>query len=336
MTIAMHSTYLGLSLKNPLVASCSPITGRLDGLKRLEDAGVAAVVLPSMFEEQLKHEHEEMAAAQSFGMDAFGEAAHGYFPDLPELTSRKDEQLEHIRRARRALNIPVIASLNGHTNGGWVEYAQLIEEAGANALELNLYSVPADIRKSGQEVEDEYLNLVSSIRARTTLPLAIKLSPFFSSPGYTAHRLVEAGAQGLVVFNRFVGPDIDLETLEVKPGVQLSSAEEMRLPLRWIAILRGRVPASLAATTGVHSGEDIIKFLLAGADAVMATSAFLKNGPGYASVLLKETKSWLNTHEYESVRQIQGSLSQEYSPDPSSFERAHYMAALNRYAWSDA
>lgn len=335
MAVDLTTEYLGLRLENPLIASSSPITGRLDGLRRLEDAGVAAVVLPSLFEEQLEHEESEINRVREAGSETFAEAVGGYFPELPQVKSKTEEQLELIREAKAALGIPVIASLNGHTKGGWVEYARAVQEAGADALELNLYFVPADVDRSGAEVEQDYVELVTAIRQHTALPLALKLSPFFSSPGHMGRRLVEAGAQGLVLFNRFMQPDIDLETLQVAPSVQLSSSEELRLPLRWIAILRGRVQASLAATTGVHRWSDVAKLLLTGADAVMVTSAFLKAGPESARAMLDELETWLDQNEYTSVTQMKGSLSQRHSPDPSAFERANYMAALTRYVWEE-
>jgi len=335
MSVDLTTDYLGLRLKNPLVASCSPITGRLDGLRRLEDAGVAAVVLPSIFEEQLEHEDREMKRVHEVGSETFPEAVGGYFPEIPAARSKTEEQLDLIREARATLSIPVIASLNGHTKGGWVEYARSVEDAGAHALELNLYAVPADVDRSGAEVERDYLELVESIRSHTNLPLALKLSPFFSSPGHMGRRMVEAGAQGLVLFNRFMQPDIDLETLQVTPTVRLSTNDEVKLPLRWIALLRDRVNASLAATTGVHQWPDVAKLLLVGADAVMATSVFLRQGPEYARPLLDGLHTWMTQNDYESVDQLKGSMSQRHSPNPSAFERANYMAALTRYVWEE-
>jgi dihydroorotate dehydrogenase (fumarate) len=335
MTVDFTTEYLGLRLKNPLVASCSPITGRLDGLRRLEDAGIAAVILPSIFEEQLEHEDTEMKRVHELGAETFAEAVGGYFPELPEVKTKTEEQLELVREAKAALSIPVIASLNGHTKGGWVEYARSVQDAGADALELNLYFVPADVDKSGAEVEQDYLELVTAIREHTDLPLSLKLSPFFSSPGHMGRRLVEAGAQGLVLFNRFMQPDIDLETLQVAPTVRLSTNDELKLPLRWIAIMRDRIDASLAATTGVHQWPDIAKLLLVGADAVMATSVFLRQGPEYARAMLDGLHTWLEQNEYASIDQMKGSMSQRHSPDASAFERANYMAALTRYVWEE-
>lgn len=333
MSIDLKTEWTGLPLKNPLVASSSPLTGRIDTLKRLEDKGIAAVVLPSIFEEQLEHEDTELHRARHIGAETFGEAAGGYFPELPNVKRRSDEQLELVRMAKEALSIPVIGSLNGHTLGGWTAYAQRLEEAGADALELNLYFVPADVTKSGAEVEKEYVDLVTLVRSKTSLPMSVKLSPFFSSPGHVARKLVDGGVRGLVLFNRFMQPDIDLERLSVEPRVVLSTSDEVRLPLRWIALLRGRLTASLAATSGVHDVADVLKLILAGADVAMMTSSLLKRGPDHVEQVLAGMVSWMEVREYASVQQMKGALSQENSPEPAAFERAHYMAALTRYVW---
>ncbi len=329
----LSTRWLGLPLKSPLVASCGPLTGNVDTLRRLEDAGLSAVVLPSIFEEQIEHEEAELFRAQRIGAETFGEAAGGYFPDMHQMKRRSDEQLELIAAAKAALSIPVIASLNGHTQGGWVLHARKVEEAGADALELNVYTVPADVTRPGIEVERDVVALVRQVRAQTQLPLAVKLSPFYSSPGHFALQLAENGASGLVLFNRFLQPDIDLDHLAVEPRLTLSSAEEMRLPLRWIALLKGRVSVDLAATSGVHQASDVVKLLLAGADVTMMTSALLRHGPGHAAKVSSDLSAWLTEREYESVEQMKGSLSQVNSPDPSAFERAQYMAALTQHVW---
>lgn len=333
MSIDLSSRWLGLRLKNPLVASAGPLSGNVDTLRRLEDAGVSAVVLPSIFEEQIEHEDQQGRRLHELGADTFGEAMGGRHPELPNLRRKSEEQLELVRAAKGALDVPVIASLNGATPGGWTGYARLIEETGADGLELNLYGVPADPDQSGEEVERGNLDVVREVRSTTRLPLAVKISPFYSSPGHMAARLVSAGADGLVLFNRFVQPDIDLETLAVEPRVALSTQDELRLPLRWIGLLRGRIEADLGATSGVHQAQDVLKLVLAGADVTMTTSALLKRGAQHAGTILDQIESWMEEREFASLDQIRGSLSQANAADPVQFERSQYQAALTRHVW---
>ena len=328
----MSTMYMGLRLQNPIVASASPLTGDIDALHALQEAGVAAVVLPSLFEEQV--EHDSLSFERHFSPEDFSnaEAQGGYFPALDFYNTGKDEYLDLVIRAKQEINIPVIASLNGHSDGGWTHYAAALQYEGVDALELNVYHVAADIDAPSSAVEDQYLRLVESVRDAVDIPLAVKIGPFFSSPGNMARRLSDAGAEALVLFNRFYQPDINLETLDVTPGLVLSTPAEMRLVLRWIAILYGRIDANLAATTGVHHAEDAMKLLLAGADVVMMASALLKRGPYHAATVLEGVMRWLNEHEYESVTQARGSVSHSTTPDPTAFERSNYMKTLVSYA----
>ena len=327
----LTTTYLGLALRNPLVPSASPLGADLDTLKRLEEAGAGAVVLPSLFEEQIEHEELEVHRLLSSGTDSFGEAL-SFFPELADYRTGPDTYLEHVAAAKEALSIPVIASLNGISPGGWTRYARLMAEAGADAVELNDYLVAADPKVPAAAVEATLLELVRTVRANTEVPLAVKVGPHFSAFANLATQLVEAGADGLVLFNRFVQPDIDLETLEVKARVHLSTSAELLVPLRWIALLRGRVGCSLAGTGGVHTAGDAVKLLLAGADVTMLASALLLHGPGRLAEVLRGVEQWLDEREYVSVEQLKGSLSQESCPDPAAFERAGYMKALVAYA----
>jgi dihydroorotate dehydrogenase (fumarate) len=319
-------------LRSPLVASASPITRDVDALARLEDAGVGAVVLPSLFEEQIEHEEVELARLRDYGAEGFAEATGGYFPELDDYNVGPDAYLLNVERAKARLSIPVIASLNGTSTGGWVKYAALMQAAGAAAVELNVYHVATDPDVTSDALEQRYVELVQAVRAELTVPLAVKIHPFFSSLPNMARKLARAGADGLVLFNRFMQPDIDLQTLQVGPNVELSSSVELRLPLRWIAILKGRVDVSLAATTGVHTADDVLKLLLAGADVTMMASALLKRGVGHPRGVLAEVQSYLEQNEYESVEQLKGSLSQRNAPNPEQFERAQYMRALVSYA----
>jgi len=331
MSAELRTTYLGLELESPLVASASPLTGELETLRALEQAGAAAVVLPSLFEEQIEHESVEVHEALEHGTHSFAEALT-YFPELDDYNTGPDAYLEHLAAAKTALGIPVIASLNGVTPGGWLRYAELAQEAGADAIELNVYHVETDPYNSGAAVEDRTLRLVSRVRSSVSIPVAVKLSPYYTAFAHMAERLAEARADGLVLFNRFLQPDIDLETLAVKPGLKLSTSDELRLPLRWIAILHGRVPVSLAATSGAHTVEDVIKLLLVGADVVMLASVLLERGPGCLRELTTGLRAWLDEREYASVEQMKGSLSQIAHPDPAAFERAQYMRALISYS----
>jgi len=326
----LTTRYLGLDLRNPLVASASPMTGKLDNLKRLEDAGAAAVVLPSLFEEQIEHEASELTRLDELGTESFGEALD-YLPPVEDFTTTTDAYLELLTDAKAALAIPVIASLNGTTTGGWLRHASAMVAAGADALELNIYHVAADPTVSGAEVERRYVELVEAVRRDVAIPLAVKVGPYFSSVGHVMRQLERAGADGLVLFNRFLQPDIDLERLEVQPHVELSTSFESRLPLRWIALLRDEIAISLAATSGVQDAEDVLKLLLAGADSVMMTSALLRWGPLHLGRVLSELEAWLDAREYESVQQLRGSMSRSKSGDPGAYERANYLKTLISY-----
>jgi dihydroorotate dehydrogenase (fumarate) len=326
----LSTSYLGLKLKNPLVASASPISRSLDGFRRMEDAGLSAVVMYSLFEEQLTHEAEALEHYKHAGTESFAEAL-SYFPDSGDYNLGPDEYLDLIAKAKKAVNIPIIASLNGVTDGGWVDYATKMEQAGADALELNIYYIPTSANLSGQEVEDQYISVLRHVRAAVKIPVAVKLSPFFSSMTNMSQRLVKEGANGLVLFNRFYQPDIDLEELDVKPGVGMSDSYDNRLPMRWIGILYGKVKASLAATSGIHTHEDVLKLTMVGADVTMLCSALLMNGPAYAATVLKQLQSWMTEHEYVSIEQMKGSLSHKSIADASAYERANYMKALNKF-----
>jgi dihydroorotate dehydrogenase (fumarate) len=330
MSADLRTRYLGLELRNPLVPSASPLCGDLDMLKRLEAAGAAAVVLPSLFEEQIEHEEIAVHRLLETGAESFAEATT-YFPELDDYNTGPGAYLEHVAAAKAALSIPVIASLNGSSSGGWIRYARLLEEAGADALELNLYAIEANPDTRAHEVEAREFALVRAVRSSIGIPLAVKVGPYFSAFAHTARELTRAGAEGLVLFNRFLQPDIDPETLAVVPSIGLSSREELRLALRWIAILKGRVHLSLAATGGVHEPEDVVKVVLTGGDVVMLASVLLMRGPEWLTTLRDGLAAWLEEHEYESVRQLKGSLSQASCPDPAAFERASYMRALTSF-----
>jgi dihydroorotate dehydrogenase (fumarate) len=329
----LATEYLGLRLRTPLVASSSPLTGSLDDLRRLEDAGAAAVVLPSLFEEQIEHEALEVDRMLATGAESFGEAL-SYFPELDDYNTGPDHYLELVREAKAALGIPVIGSLNGASPGGWVDHARLIQEAGADALELNLYLVAADPDTTAASLEARYLELVRAVKESLSIPLAVKIGPYFTALAHTARELVGAGADGLVLFNRFYQPDLDLETLDVLPRLVLSTSEEARVSLRWIALLHGWIRASLAATTGIHTHEDALKALLAGADVTMMASALLESGPGRLAVVERGMVDWMAEREYESVRQLRGSVSQRAAEDPTAFERVNYMKTLTAYSSS--
>lgn len=330
MSVDLGTTYLGLKLKNPVVVSASPLSERLDVLKRLEDAGAAAAVLPSLFQEQIEHDELESHKLHAFGTESFAEALD-YFPELDDYNTGPDRYLELIDSAKKAVSIPIIASLNGSSKGGWERFARQMEQAGADALELNVYFVPTDPDTEGVQVESQYLDLIAAVRAAVSLPLAVKIGPYFSSLPHMAKKMVEAGANGLVLFNRYLQPDLDPESLTVTPDLVLSTPHELRLPLRWTAILRGRIRASLAVTSGVHSARDVLKALLVGADVTMMASALLQRGPSHVRGVLTELNNWLTEFEYSSVEQMKGSMSQINSPDPSAFERSNYMKALISY-----
>jgi dihydroorotate dehydrogenase (fumarate) len=326
----LSTTYLGLPLPHPIVASAGPLSHDLDGIRRLADGGAAAIVLFSLFEEQIRWENETLARLTTVGAESTGEAS-SYFPPVTDFAAGPDSYLALLRQARQSVSIPVIASLNGATASGWVDYARQMQDAGASAIELNIFYIPADLSVTGRQVEQRYEDIVSAVSRAVSIPIAVKLSPFFSAMGEMARRLISAGASGLVLFNRFYQPDFDLDRLEVAPTLELSSASEIRLPLRWLAILHGQVSASLAATTGVQTSDEIAKYLLAGADAVMTTSALLHHGPGHVRTMVDGLAAWLDAKGLTSVAQIKGSMSQRHVADPSTFERANYMKILQSW-----
>jgi dihydroorotate dehydrogenase (fumarate) len=326
----LTTTYMGYKLRSPLVASASPLSQTVDGIRRLEDSGAGAVVMFSLFEEQLRQEQLALHHYLTYGTESYPEAL-SYFPEPKEYHVDSRGYLELIRKAKAAVNIPIVGSLNGTTPGKWVKFARQIEEAGADALELNLYSVPTDFDIPGSQIEQNDVDVVSAVRSAISIPVAVKLSPFFSNMANMAKRFDETGASALVLFNRFYQPDIDLETLEVKPSILLSTPQAQRLPMRWIAILYGHLRADLAATGGIHSGHDVVKMLLAGASVTLIASALLKNGTNYLRTIESELLAWMQEHEYESVTQMRGALSQKHCEDPSAYERAQYMKALTHY-----
>jgi len=325
----LSTSYLGLSLASPVVASAGPMTGRTETLRRLEDAGAAAVVLPSVFEEDVLHASGELQAVLEQGTDAFAEA-QTYLPEMGDFEHGPERALRLLEAAKQQLSIPVIASVNGSSAGGWTSYAKQLEDAGADALELNVYFIASDALVTPAQVRERYLGLVRAVREAVSVPLAVKVGPYFDATANTAAELQRAGADGLVLFNRFYQPDIDLETLDVAPTLDLSTSADLRLPLRWIAILYGQVPCSLAASGGVHTPDDVVKVLLAGADVAMSTSAVLRNGPEHIGVLRDGLAAWLAEHDYESVAQARGSVSRGAVPNPDAYERANYLAVLRR------
>ena len=326
----LSTTYLGMKLKNPIVPSASPMSRTVASIKSMEDFGASAVVLYSLFEEQIRHETKELNHFLEYGAESFAEAV-SYFPAHEEYYLGPEEYLEHIHKVKAAVSIPVIASLNGSTVGGWTEYAAKIQEAGADALELNIYYIPTNVETTGAFVEQLYIEILQAVKAKVTIPVSVKLSPFFSSLANMAKRLDEHGANGLVLFNRFYQPDINLEALEVEPSVVLSSSDALRLPLRWVAILHKNVKADLAATTGIHTADDVIKMTMAGANVTQVCSTLLRYGPKRIAEILNGVQQWMIEHEYESLTQMRGSMSQKSVANPSAFERANYMKALNSY-----
>ncbi len=326
----LASTYLGLALRNPLVASASPLSESLERARRLEDAGIAAIVLSSLFEEQITHESLELDHYLHTGAHAHAES-QTYFPDFEHYGVGPHPYLDHLHQLKQTLTIPVIGSLNGVSTGGWIEYARKIEETGADALELNVYYLPADAAMTAAEIESGYLALVRDVCAQVSIPVAVKLTPFFTSLPNMAHRLIQAGATGLVLFNRFYQPDFDLESLSVVPHLELSTSRELRLPLQWIAMLYGRVHADYALTGGVHHGEDAIKAVMAGASVAMLASTLLMHGIERARGILDEMTAWMEEHEYASVAEMRGSMSLRGLADPAAFERASYMQVLRSF-----
>ena len=327
----LQTNYLGLKLRTPLVVSASPLSEEIDTIKQMEDAGASAVVLYSLFEEQLRNERIELAKHLEQGTESFAESLT-YFPEPEEFHLGPSEYLKHILRAKSAVRMPIIASLNASgTPGVWTQYARRIQEAGADAIELNIYSIPTDPNVTAAEIERTYMEIVKAVKSEVTIPVAVKLSPFFTNFANTAKRLDQAGADGLVLFNRFYQPDIDLENLEVKPNILLSTPMAMRLPLRWIAILFGKLQASLAATSGIHRATDVLKMLMAGADVTMLCSTLLRHSFRQIQTIEREMIAWMQEHEYEAVQQLRGSLSQKNCAAPGQFERAQYMRAISNY-----
>ena len=330
MSIDLSTKYLGLSLQNPLVVAACPLCSEADTLRRLEEAGAAAAVLPSLFEEQIEHDEQEVNKLYEFQTESFAESLT-HFPELNSYNTGTKEYLDLIEAAKKQVKMPIIGSLNGASVGGWTRYAKSMQDAGVDAMELNIYFIPTDPQQPSKTVEDQYAELVEAVKDTIAVPLSVKIGPFFTSMPGLVRRVAEAGADGLVLFNRFLEPDIDLESLQVAPNLVLSSRHELRLALRWIAIVRDQTEVSLAATGGVHFADDVIKALLAGADVVQMATALLRYGPPYLGKLLEEIERWLTEHEYTSVGQMKGSLSRGNSPDPSAFERANYMKALTSF-----
>jgi dihydroorotate dehydrogenase (fumarate) len=330
MSIDLTTHYLKLSLRNPIVVSACPLGSSIDTLVALQDAGVAAVVLPSLFAEQIEHEEHEIFRLHEYAGNSSPESL-SYFPELESYNTGPEPHLEHVEAVKKRLQIPVIASLNATSPGKWTRYARLFELAGADALELNIYFVPTNPESSAADVERRYLDIIAEVASEIRVPLALKIGPYFSSLPHFASQAIQHGASGLVLFNRYLDPDLDLGTLVAKPHLELSTPSELRLVLRWLAILRDQVDVSLAATSGVHTGHDVIKTLLAGANAVMMASALLKHGPQHVSLVLEQMQTWLDARDYASVSQMIGSASRQRSEDASAFERGNYMKALVSY-----
>ncbi|HNP07448.1 MAG TPA: dihydroorotate dehydrogenase-like protein [Cyclobacteriaceae bacterium] len=326
----LSTKYLGMDLRTPLVVSASPLSEKLDNIRMMEDCGASAVVLYSLFEEQFEKEDRELFHHTTEGTESFAEAT-SYVPNHDEYRTGPDEYLDLLARAKMAVDIPIIASLNGYSMGGWTNFANMLQEAGADALELNIYYIPTDLNMSGEQVEQNYIDTMQQVREYVHLKTAVKLSPYFSNLAHFAQRLDKAGADGLVLFNRFYQPDIDLEELEVTPNIVLSKSYDMRLPLRWIAMLKGKIKANLAATSGIHTGWDVLKMMMVGADVAMLNSILLKKGLTEIRSIEKTMVEWMKKHEYESVKQMQGSMSAQNVPNPGKFERAQYMKALSKF-----
>lgn len=326
----LSTTYMGLKLKNPIVPSASPLSESVDSVKALEDAGAAAVVVYSLFEEQISHESGELDHYLTYGAESYAEAV-SYFPQANEFKTGPVEYLDHIAKLKKSVDIPIIGSLNGVSTGGWVKYAKNIEEAGASALELNIYYIPTSLQLPSAEIETMYIDTLKAVKSNTNIPVSIKLSPYFTSLANMASQLDKAGADALVMFNRFYQPDFDLANLVVTPNLVLSNNWEMRLPLRWISILYGKIKASMAATSGIQTAEDVVKVLMAGSDVAMMCSELLRKGPGRITEVLNDLTKWMEVNEYPSVDYMKGSMSQKSVEEPAAFERANYMKALNSY-----
>ena len=326
----LTTTYMGLALKNPIVPSSSPLSHSVDGIKRLEDAGASAVVMYSLFEEQIEQDTQLLDHYFRHGADSHAEAL-SYFPNMDAYNVEPEAYVELIRKAKASVGIPIIGSLNGASTGGWVRYARSLEQAGADALEVNVYYVPTDQDMRSDEVEQRYVDILCDVKRAVRIPVAMKLSPFFSAPAYVAKRLVLSGASALVLFNRFYQPDLDLESLSVIPRLKLSDSDELRLPLRWVAILHGRMAVDFAISTGMHTTEDVLKGLMAGAKVTMMASELLQNGVDRIGQILRGLQVWMEEHDYESVQQMQGSMSQMHVSQPDAFERANYMKVLDSW-----
>ncbi len=326
----LKTNYMGLELSNPLVPSAGPLSQKLDGIRRMEDAGASAIVMFSLFEEQLQQDAEALEAYTTAGTDSFAEGL-SFFPSSGAFQVGPDQYLKLIQNATEATNIPIIGSLNGVSDEGWTKYAKLIEQAGARALELNIYYIPSDFNQTGAEVEQQYIDVLRAVKSTVSIPVSVKLSPFFSSMGNIARRLVSEGADGLVLFNRFYQPDFDLEELTVLPNLELSTPYEIRLPLLWIGMLYGEVKTSLAATRGVHSAREVIKYIMAGADVVGCTSCLLTHGIGYLNQLLVDLRDWMEKNEYDSIDLMRGSMSRRAVADTTAFERANYIKIIEKY-----
>jgi dihydroorotate dehydrogenase (fumarate) len=330
--VDLTTTYLGMKLKNPLVASASPLSEKVETVKKLEEAGIAAVVMYSLFEEQIIHESLELDHYLTQGSYSSSEAVT-YLPEAGRYILAPEVYVETLKKLKQAVKIPVIGSLNGVSTGGWIKYAKKIQDAGADALELNIYYLPTDSSLTSTELEKAYSTLVSDVRKSVKIPVAVKLSPYFTSIPNMAKRLVEAGANGLVLFNRFYQPDLDIENLKVTPNLILSTSNELRLPLRWIAILYGHIQADFALTTGIHTTEDVIKAVMAGANVTMMASALLQKGIGQAAEIQAGLENWMVEHEYTSIQQMRGSMSQKAVAEPAAFERANYMKVLSSFTF---
>jgi dihydroorotate dehydrogenase (fumarate) len=329
--VALTTRYLGLELRNPLVAAASPVTGRLDTLRRLDEAGIGAVVLPSLFEEQIVHEELALHELSHVGQEISPEIS-GYLDPFTGVEVGPGAYLRRLEAAKGALSVPVIASLNGQRPGGWTHHAQLMQDAGADAIELNVYFLATDPAEAGIDVEDRTVEIVDAVCNKVSVPVAVKIGPWYSSVPHLVRRLGEAGAKGVTLFNRFYQPDVDLEILEVAPRLVLSTPDEARLALRWIAILHGRTAIDLAASSGAHDADDVVKLLMVGADVVTMASALLNHGPEHVSRVLAELRAWMADHDYDDVSDLRGALSQRAAPDPAAFERANYLRTLTRYA----
>lgn len=330
ITMDLSTQYMGMTLKSPIVPSASPLSREIDRVRAMEDAGAGAVVFFSLFEEQLQMESQTLTHTFDLGSESFSEVS-SFWPELPDYAVGPDAYLELLRRAKEAVDIPIIGSLNCATIGGWTEYAAMLVQAGADAIELNIYHIPTDPHMRGDRVEQLYVDILVELKKYISVPLAIKLHPFFSSIPHMAHQLAGFGADALVLFNRFYQPDFDLDKLEVTPGLVLSNSHELRLPLRWVSILFDRVDADLAITTGIHDHIDLLKAMMAGARVGMMASALLKHGIPHITTTLEDLRTWMEEHEYESIEQMQGSMSHQNVPDPFAFERTNYMKVLQSY-----